>query len=67
MSNEKPYTPFPITARAADGSESSAESPPPMPDLSFARPMGAWVIVGALFVVVIALWALVAFYFSTRA
>ena len=66
MSNEKPYTPFPIAARAVGQPESGAESLP-MPDLDFARPVGAWVIVGALFVVVIALWALVAFYFSMRA
>ncbi|MGC9162596.1 MAG: hypothetical protein ACP5F9_03485 [Thiomonas sp.] len=39
----------------------------PEPDLNYARPMGAWVIVAALFVVVVGLWAMVAAYFSLHA
>jgi len=37
------------------------------PDLKYARPMGAWVIVAALFIVVVGLWAMVAAYFSMHA
>jgi hypothetical protein len=36
-------------------------------DLQFTRPIGAWIIVGALCVVTIALWTLVASYFTLHA
>ena len=64
MPDEIPYVPFPVTA--PDGRE-LAPAEVPAPDLQFTRPRGAWVIVGALFFVVIALWALVAVFFSQRA
>lgn len=66
MSVEHPYEPLPIPG-ARPGQPALAEPDWPEPDLQFARPMGAWVIVGCLFVVVIALWAMVASYFSLHA
>ncbi len=66
MSVEHPYQPLGL-AGAREGAQPLAESEWPAPDLRFARPMGAWVIVGALFVVVIALWAMVAVFFSAHA
>ncbi len=66
MSVEHPYQPLPLAA-ASPGAPALAESEWPAPDLRFARPMGAWVIVGALFLVVVALWAMVAVFFSAHA
>ena len=54
MSVEHPYQPLALPG-ARDGAPALAEAQWPAPDLRFARPMGAWVIVGALFVVVVAL------------
>lgn len=64
MPEEIPYVSMPVIGR--DG-HPLAQADLPMPDMEFARPRGAWVIVGALFVVVIALWALVAVFFSQGA
>ena len=64
MQEEVPYAPLPMIG--TDG-RPVEQVDLPMPDLQFARPRGAWVIVGALFVVVIGLWAMVASYFSLRA
>lgn len=66
MSVEHPYEPLAIPGERP-GDAALAEADWPAPELQFARPMGAWVIVGSLFVVVIALWALVASYFSLHA
>ncbi len=66
MSVENPYEPLPISGKRP-GSPALAEADWPPPDLQFARPMGAWVIVGSLFVVVVALWAMVAGFFSLHA
>lgn len=66
MSVEYPYEPAALPPVRA-GEPALAQSQWPQPDLRFARPMGAWVIVGALFVVVVALWAMVAGYFSMHA
>ena len=62
MSMEHPYQPLVLP-----GEPPLAEPDWPPPDLQFARPMGAWVIVGALFLVVVALWAMVAVFFSMHA
>ena len=62
MSVEHPYQPL-----ALPGAPALAEADWPTPDLQFARPMGAWVIVGALFVVVVALWVMIAVFFSAHA
>jgi hypothetical protein len=64
MPEEIPYVPHPVTT--PDG-RSLAQADLPAPDLQFTRPRGAWVIVGALFFVVIALFGLVAMFFSQRA
>ena len=64
MPEEIPYEPAPV--RGADG-RPMPQADSPMPDLQFARPRGAWVIVGALFVAVVGLWAIVATFFSLRA
>jgi hypothetical protein len=66
MSVEHPYQPLALPA-TRDGAPALAEADWPTPELQFARPMGAWVIVGALFVVVVALWAMVAVFFSAHA
>ncbi len=66
MSVEHPYQPLGLPGgRAGESLLDEADWPPPDPQ--FAQPRGAWVIVGALFVVVVALWALVAVYFSIHA
>lgn len=64
MPEEHPYEPMPVLG--SDG-RPIARADLPMPDMHFARPMGAWVIVGALFIVVVGLWAAVATYFSIHA
>ncbi len=64
MPEEHPYESMPVLG--ADG-RAIAPADLPMPDLHVARPMGAWVIVGALFIVVVGLWAAVATYFSIHA
>ncbi len=66
MSMEHPYQPLVLPSERA-GEPPLAEPDWPSPDLQFARPMGAWVIVGALFLVVVALWAMVAVFFSMHA
>ncbi|SCC94174.1 conserved hypothetical protein [Thiomonas sp. X19] len=64
MPEERPYEPMPVLG--PDG-RPIPRADLPMPDLHFARPMGAWVIVAALFIVVVGLWAAVATYFSIHA
>ncbi|CUA98974.1 hypothetical protein [Thiomonas bhubaneswarensis] len=64
MTEELPYSPLPVTDAAG---RSVAQADLTAPDLHYARPMGTWVIVGALFVVVVGLWTLVAAYFSLHA
>ena len=64
MPDEMPYTPLPVTR--ADG-RSVPHADMPLPEMKYARPMGAWVIVAALFIVVVGLWAAVATYFSLHA
>jgi hypothetical protein len=64
MSEEIPYAPLPVTQ--ADG-RTVPNAAMPTPELEYARPIGAWVIVAALFVVVVGLWAMVAAYFSLHA
>lgn len=64
MPEEQPYVPLPVIA--PDG-RPIPHSDLPMPDLGFARPIGAWIIVAALFIVVVALWVAVAAYFSIHA
>jgi hypothetical protein len=64
MSDEAPYVPLPVTDARG---RTLAQSDLPTPDMHYARPMGAWVIVGALFVVVVSLWTMVATFFSLRA
>lgn len=64
MTEEQPYSPMPVTR---PGSRSIEAHDLPMPDMHYARPMGAWVIVAALFIVVVGLWAMVAAYFSLHA
>ena len=54
MQDEFPYEPLPPARRV------SAEP-------EFSRPVGAWIIVGALCVVTVALWALVAGFFTLHA
>ena len=66
MSVEHPYQPLALPG-TSPGAPALAEQEWPAPDLQFARPLGAWVIVGALFVVVVALWAMVAIFFSMHA
>ncbi|WP_449370568.1 hypothetical protein [Thiomonas sp.] len=61
MPDEMPYIPLPVTDSSG---RAVAAADMPAPDLGYARPMGAWVIVAALFVVVVGLWAMVATYFS---
>ena len=64
MPEEAPYAPLPVTDSSG---RTLAQSDMPAPDLHYARPMGAWVIVAALFVVVVGLWTMVATYFSLHA
>ncbi|OYV37288.1 MAG: hypothetical protein B7Z83_05030 [Thiomonas sp. 20-64-5] len=64
MPDEMPYAPMPVPQ--ADG-RSVPNAAMPLPDLKYARPMGSWVIVAALFIVVVGLWAMVAAYFSIHA
>ena len=64
MPDEMPYTPLPVIQ--ADG-RSVPHTDMPLPEMKYARPMGAWVIVAALFIVVVGLWAAVATYFSLHA
>jgi hypothetical protein len=64
MQEEVPYKPLAVLG--PDGSATD-QADLPMPEMQFARPLGAWVIVGALFVVVVGLWAMVATYFSIHA
>lgn len=64
MPEESPYVTAPL--KGANG-RLAPQADSPMPDLQFARPRGAWVIVGALFIAVVGLWAFVATYFSLRA
>ncbi len=64
MPDEMPYEPMPVTDA---GGRTLPHADMPAPDLKYARPMGAWVIVAALFVVVVGLWAMVATYFSIHA
>lgn len=66
MSVEHPYQPLALPGTGT-GAPALAEPDWPEPDLKFARPLGAWVIVGALFVVVVGLWAMVATFFSMHA
>ncbi|MBU6511494.1 MAG: hypothetical protein KGR99_04190 [Betaproteobacteria bacterium] len=66
MSVEHPYQPLALPGARA-GAPALAQPDWPAPDLRFARPMGAWVIVGALFVVVVALWTMIAVFFSAHA
>ena len=54
MQDEIPYEPLPSTLRVPT-------------DPEFTRPIGAWIIVGALCVVTIALWTLIASYFTLHA
>ena len=54
MQDEIPYEPLPPAHRV--------EAEP-----EFTRPIGAWIIVGALCVVTVALWALVASFFTLHA
>jgi len=64
MPEERPYVPMPVTGV---GGRDMPQSELRAPDLKYARPMGAWVIVAALFIVVVGLWAMVAAYFSMHA
>jgi hypothetical protein len=64
MLEEMPYVPMPVSRE--DG-RTTPNAAMPEPDLNYARPMGAWVIVAALFVVVVGMWAMVAAYFSLHA
>lgn len=64
MPDEMPYLPMPVTDPAG---RTHAQSDMPLPDMQYARPMGAWVIVAALFIVVVGLWTTVAVYFSIHA
>jgi|GEM_PF-1604689 hypothetical protein len=64
MPDEMPYLPMPVVNPAG---QTRPQSTMPLPDMHYARPMGAWVIVAALFVVVVGLWAMVATYFSLHA
>lgn len=64
MAEEQPYLPMPI---ADSGGRCVEQHELRMPDMHYARPMGAWVIVAALFIVVVGLWAMVAAYFSLHA
>ena len=54
MQDEIPYEPLPPATRVVGEPE-------------FSRPIGAWIIVGALCVVTVALWALVAGFFTLHA
>jgi hypothetical protein len=64
MPDEATYAPLPVTDVRG---RTLAQTDLPMPDMQYARPMGAWVIVAALFIVVVGLWATVAVYFSLHA
>ena len=64
MPEEMPYAPLPVIQA---GGHSVPHADMPLPEMKYARPMGAWVIVAALFIVVVGLWAMVATYFSIHA
>ncbi len=64
MQEEMPY--IPLAVIGSDG-RARDQADLPMPEMKFARPLGAWVIVAALFIVVVGLWAMVAIYFSIHA
>lgn len=64
MPDEMPYLPMPVTDPSG---RMHPQSEMPLPDMHYARPMGAWVIVAALFIVVVGLWSMVAVYFSLHA
>ena len=64
MPDEMPYLPMPVTDASG---RTLPHADMPLPDLKYARPMGAWVIVAALFIVVVGMWAMVATYFSIHA
>ncbi len=64
MNEEAPYVPDPVVGPEG---RPLPQSQLPAPTLDYARPMGAWVIVGILFVIVVGLWAYVAAYFTSHA
>lgn len=63
MYDEAPYQPAPLT-RPVGNARTQDELP--MPELTFSRPVGAWVIGGLLLLVSVGMWALVAGLFIHR-